>query len=148
MDPYLNIKPSASPTFLSYNGTRHSIDIWNSPNTPMLLVMLLFALIFMVVSCYCIKEKYFPNTCWVSTHPTELANRITRRPVRVEPRPTRSTIEQLTRRVDLLTNVLIELVQEDENNIYNNELKKDDNELKKDDNETKTESSETILENV
>jgi hypothetical protein len=148
MNPYLNIKPSGSPTLLSYNGTRQGVDFWNDPQTPTLLVILVFILLIIVVLCYGIKEKYFPNTCWVSTHPTELANRIIRTPVRVEPRPTRPTIEQLTRKVDLLTNVLIELVQEDENNIYNDELKKHDNELKRDDNETKTESSETILDNV
>ena len=135
MDPYLNIKLSDSPTLLSYNGTRHRLDLWDDPNTPTLLVMLVFALVFMVILCYCIKEKYCPNICWGSSHPTELANRrrvinnIPLTSIRVEPTP---TIEQLTRKVDILTNVLIELVQ-DENGIHD---------------ETKTETSETILDNV
>lgn len=130
MDPYLNIKPSASPTFLSYNDTRHSLDFWNDPTTPMLLVILLFILLFIVVICYCIKEKYCPNTCWVSTYPTELANRTIIRdnipltPIRVQP-----TIEQLTRQVDVLTTILLELAE---------------NELEKNNDETKTETSDTI----
>lgn len=88
----------------------------------------------MVVSCYCIKEKYCPNMFWVSSHPTELANRTRIRdnipltPIRVQP-----TIQQLTRQVDLLTSILLELVQ-DEKSINNDE--------------TKTETSETILDNV
>lgn len=139
MDPYLNIKPSASPTFLSYNGTRHSIGIWNDPNTPTHLVILVFILLFIAALYYGVKEKYFPNTCWISAHPTELANRTIRTPVSVEPRP---TIAQLTRKVDILTSVLIELVQ-NENNFYDDELEKH-----KDNDETKTESSETTLENV
>ena len=117
MHSYLNVKPTYSPTLLSYNGTRSSYDIWNDPNAPMLLVMLLFLLISFIVLCYCIKEKCCPNMCWVSSHPTELSNRIIRRPVRVEPRP---TIEELTRQVDILTNVLIELVQ-DKNSINDDE---------------------------
>ena len=124
MHSYLNVKPTYSPRFLSYNGTRHSLDFWDDPNAPTLLVMLVFALIFMVVSCYCIKEKYCPNMFWVSSHPTELSNRTRirdniphRTPIRVEPRP---TIEELTRQVDILTNVLIELVQ-DKNSINDDE---------------------------
>lgn len=130
MDPYLNIKPSASPTFLSYNDTRHSLDFWNDPNTPTLLVILLFILLFIVVICYGIKEKYCPNICWVSSHLTELANRTIIRdnipltPIRVQP-----TIEQLTRQVDVLTTILLELAE---------------NELEKNNDETKTETSDTI----
>ena len=61
MNPYLNIKPSGSPTLLSYNGTRQGVDFWNDPQTPTLLVILVFILLIIVVLCYGIKEKYFPN---------------------------------------------------------------------------------------
>lgn len=111
MHPYLNVKPTYPPTFLSYNGTRHGGGFWNDPQATMLLFPLAFGLMCMVVLCHFIKLKYFPNTCWVSSHPTEAANRSTRiTPARVR---SRSTIQQLTRRVDLLTNILIELVQEE-----------------------------------
>ena len=147
MDPYLNIKPSAYPTFLSYNGTRQGPGFWGDPTTPTLLFPLAFGLCFMIVWCHCIKLKYFPNTCWVSSHPTEAANRpIRRATVRVQ---SRRTIQQLTRQVDILTGILLELVQ-DENEIQN-ELEKNNNEEDIDNNEnnndeTKTETSEATLE--
>jgi hypothetical protein len=131
MDPYLNIKPTASPTFLSYNGTRHSLGFWDDPNTPTLLIILVFILLFIVALCNGIKEKYFPNTCWVSTHPTELANRTIRDNIPLTPIRVQPTIEQLTTQVDILTSILLELVE---------------NELEKNNDETKTETSETTLE--
>lgn len=131
MDPYLNIKPTASPTFLSYNGTRHSLGFWDDPNTPTLLIILVFILLFIVALCNGIKEKYFPNTCWVSTHPTELANRTIRDNIPLTPIRVQPTIEQLTTQVDILTSILLELAE---------------NELEKNNDETKTETSETTLE--
>tara|TARA_Y100000816_G_scaffold176075_1_gene126931 strand:- start:794 stop:1279 length:486 start_codon:yes stop_codon:yes gene_type:complete len=149
MDPYLNIKPSASPTFLSYNGTRSGPGIWGDPQTPMLLFPLALFLICSGILCNFIKLKYCPNTCWVSSHPTEAQHYpIRRTPVRVEPTP---TIQQLTREVDVLTRVLFELVQ-NQNGIQNeneiqDELEKNINEdIENNENnndETKTETSET-----
>ena len=151
MDPYLNIKPSPSPTFLYYNGTRQGPGFWGDPTTPMLLFPLALFFICMFILCDVIKLKYCPNTCWVSPHPTEAANdtRIRRRThVRVQPAP---TIEQLTRQVNVLTGILLELVQ-DENEIQD-ELEKNINEEENDNNEnnndeTKTEISERTLESV
>ena len=114
MDPYLDIKPSASPTFLSYNGTRHSLGFWDDPTTPTLLVILAFILLFIVVICCCIKEKYCPNICWVSSHPTELANRTIIRdnipltPIRVQP-----TIEQLTTQAKKLKIILKKKIEKE-----------------------------------
>lgn len=135
MDPYLNIKPSASPTFLSYNGTRHSLGFWDDPNTPTLLIILIFILLFIVVICCCIKEKYCPNICWVSSHPTELANRTIRDNIPLTPIRVQPTIEQLTTQVDMLTSILLELAE--------NELEKNNYE-DINNNETKTETSETL----
>ena len=147
MDPYLNVKPTASPT-LFYNGTRHGGGFWSDPQTPMLLFPLALFLICFGILCNFIKLKYCPNTCWVSRHPTEEANMIIRRtPVRVQPTP---TIQQLTRQVDVLTSVLLELVQ-DENRIQD-ELEKNNNENIENNNdqnnndETKTETSEESTE--
>ena len=150
MDPYLNIKPTASPT-LFYNGTRSGGGFWADPGVPYLAVPLVLFLVCTCVLCNFIKLKYCPNTCWVSPHPTEAANdtRIRRRThVRVQPAP---TIEQLTRQVDVLTGILLELVQ-DENEIQD-ELEKNINEEENDNNEnnndeTKTEISERTLESV
>ena len=147
MHPYLNVKPTYPPTFLPYNGTRSGPGFWGDPTTPMLLIPLALFLICSGILCNFIKLKYCPNTCWVSSHPTEAANRpIRRTPVRVQPTP---TIQQLTRQVDVLTSVLLELVQ-DENRIQD-ELEKninediENNENNNDQNnndETKTETSE------
>ena len=137
MDPYLNIKPSASPTFLSYNGTRHSLGFWDDPNTPTLLIILIFILLFIFVLCNSIKEKYFPNTCWVSRHPTELANRTIRDNIPLTPIRVQPNIEQLTRQVDMLTSILLELAE--------NELEKNnDEDIVNNNDETKTETSECI----
>ncbi len=147
MDPYLNIKPTASPT-LFYNGTRHGGGFWADPGVPFLAVPLVLFLASTCVLCNFIKLKYCPNTCWVSRHPTEAVNRpIRRTPVRVQPTP---TIQQLTRQVDVLTSVLLELVQ-DENRIQD-ELEKNNNENIENNNdqnnndETKTETSEESTE--
>ena len=150
MDPYLNVKPTASPTFLFYNGTRHGGGFWSDPQTPTLLFPLAFFLVCSGILCNFIKLKYCPNTCWVSSHPTEAANReaanrpIRRTHVRVQPTP---TIQQLTRQVDVLTSVLLELVQ-DENRIVdelekNNDEDIENNNDQNNNDETKTETSET-----
>ena len=152
MDPYLNIKPTASPT-LFYNGTRHGGGFWSDPTTPMLLFPLALLLICSGILFNFIKLKYCPNTCWVSRREAE-HNPIPRRtPVRVQPTP---TIQQLTRQVDVLTSVLLELVQneniiQNENRI-NDELEKNNNEDIENNNhqnnndETKTETSEESTE--
>ena len=153
MDPYLNVKPTASPTFLFYNGTRHGGGFWSDPQTPMLLFPLALFLVCSGILCNFIKLKYCPNTCWVSSHPTEAANReaanrpIRRRPDRVQPTP---TIQQLTRQVDVLTSVLLELVQ-DENRIIDELEKNNDEDIENDNDqnnndETKTETSEESTE--
>ena len=146
MDPYLNIKPTASPT-LFYNGTRSGGGFWADPSVPFLAVPLVFFLVSTCVLCNFIKLKYCPNTCWVSSHPTEAQHYPRRRtPVRVEPTP---TIQQLTRQVDVLTSVLLELVQNENGNenVIQDELEKNINEdIENNDNnndETKTETSET-----
>ena len=137
MDPYLNIKPSASPRFLSYNGTRHSLGFWDDPSTPTLLLILLFILLFILVICFRIKEKYCPNICWVSSHPTELANRTIRDNIPLTPIRVQPTIEQLTTQVDMLTSILLELAE--------NELEKNnDEDIVNNNDETKTETSECI----
>ena len=146
MDPYLNVKPTASPT-LFYNGTRHGGGFWSDPQTPMLLFPLALFLVCSGILCNFIKLKYCPNTCWVSSHPTEAANRPIRRPIRVQPRP---TIQQLTRQVDVLTSVLLELVQ-DENRIIDELEKNNDEDIENDNDqnnndETKTETSEESTE--
>ena len=156
MDPYLNIKPTASPTFLSYNGTRHGGGFWADPGVPFLAVPLVLFLVSTCVLCNFIKLKYCPNTCY--RHPTEGANNLRRRtpvitPVRVEPTP---TIQQLTRQVDVLTSVLLELVQnenriQDENRIQNeleknNEEDIENNNDQNNNDETKTETSEESTE--
>ena len=147
MDPYLNIKPTASPT-LFYNGTRSGGGFWAEPGVPFLAVPLVLFLVSTCVLCNFIKRKYCPNTCY--RHPTEGANNLIRRtpvrtPVRVEPTP---TIQQLTRQVDVLTSVLLELVQ-DENRIrdeleknINEDIENNENNENNND-ETKTETSET-----
>jgi|TARA_B100001093_G_C26839511_1_gene1019890 hypothetical protein len=156
MHPYLNVKPTYSPTFLSYNGTRSGPGIWGDPQTPMLLFPLALFLICSGILCNFIKLKYCPNTCY--RHPTEGANNLRRRtpvrtPVRVEPTP---TIQQLTRQVDVLTSVLLELVQnenriQDENRIQNeleknNEEDIENNNDQNNNDETKTETSEESTE--
>ena len=135
MDPYLNIKPTPSPTFLSYNGTRHSLGFWDDPNTPTLLIILIFILLFIFVLCNSIKEKYFPNTCWVSSHPTELANRTIRDNIPLTPIRVVRNFEQLTRQVDMLTSLFLELAE--------NELEKNNYE-DINNNETKTETSDCV----
>ena len=148
MDPYLNIKPTASPT-LFYNETRHGGGFWADPGVPFLAVPLVLFLVSTCVLCNFIKLKYCPNTCWVSRHPTEDANMIIRRtPVRVQPTP---TLQQLTREVDVLTSVLLELVQ-DENRIrdeleknINEDIENNENNENNND-ETKTETSEESTE--
>ena len=122
MDPYLDIKPSASPTFLSYNGTRHSLGFWDDPSTPTLLFILAFILSFIVVICCCIKEKYCPNICWVSSHPTELANRTIRDNIPLTPIRVQPTIEQLTTQVDMLTSILLELAENESSVNITNQL--------------------------
>ena len=147
MDPYLNIKPTASPT-LFYNGTRNGGGFWADPGVPFLAVPLVLFLVSTCVLCNFIKLKYCPNTCWVSRHPTEEANMIIRRtPVRVQPTP---TIQQLTRQVDVLTSILLELVQ-DENRIQdelekNNDEDIENNNDQNNNDETKTETSEESTE--
>ena len=153
MDPYLNIKPTASPT-LFYNETRHGGGFWADPGVPFLAVPLVLFLVSTCVLCNFIKLKYCPNTCWVSRHPTEDANMIIRRtPVRVQPTP---TLQQLTREVDVLTRVLFELVQnqngiQNENEIQdelekNNEEDIENNNDQNNNDETKTETSEESTE--
>ena len=150
MDPYLNIKPTASPT-LFYNGTRHGGGFWADPTTPMLLFPLALFLICSCILCNFIKLKYCPNTCWVSRREAEHYPIPRTTPVRVQPTP---TIQQLTRQVDVLTSVLLEMVQ-DENRI-NDELEKNNNEEDIENNnyqnnnndETKTETSEETAEEL
>ena len=144
MDPYLNIKPTASPT-LFYNGTRSGGGFWAEPGVPFLAVPLVLFLVSTCVLCNFIKLKYCPNTCWVSRHPTEHHPIPRTTPVRVQPTP---TIQQLTRQVDVLTSVLLELVQ-DENRIrdeleknINEDIENNENNENNND-ETKTETSET-----
>ena len=138
MDPYLNIKPTASPT-LFYNGTRSGGGFWADPGVPYLAVPLVLFLVSTCVLCNFIKLKYCPNTCWVSSHPTEAQHYPRRTPVRVEPTP---TIQQLTRQVDVLKSVFLELVQNE--NEIREELEKYINEdIENNDNnndETKTET--------
>ena len=70
MDPYLNIKPSPSPTFLYYNGTRQGPGFWGDPTTPMLLfplalfficMFILFPVIINYISNINIKNKSTKN---------------------------------------------------------------------------------------
>ena len=148
MDPYLNIKPTASPT-LFYNGTRHGGGFWADPGVPFLAVPLVLFLVSTCVLCNFIKLKYCPNTCWVSRREAEHYPIPRTTPVRVQPTP---TIQQLTRQVDVLTSVLLEMVQ-DENRI-NDELEKNNNEDIENNNdqnnndETKTETSEETAEEL
>ena len=148
MHPYLNVKPTYPPTFLSYNGTRSGPGIWGDPKTPMMLFPLALFLICSCILFNFIKLKYCPNTCWVSRREAEHYPIPRTTPVRVQPTP---TIQQLTRQVDVLTSVLLELVQDEnriqDENIIQQELEKNNEEdIENNNDETKTETSEETAE--